>query len=127
MAIRKDTFSQQVFDHVVESIRSGELSPGDRVTEQMLVDRLGISHAPVREALQALTREGLIVTHPHKGRQIKSFSSREIIETAFIAGALESALAVLALRHNKEKQLTRLQDIINEMERVGYGEGVSAQ
>ena len=118
MAIKKDTYCQQVFDHVTESIRSGEFSPGDKLTEQMLVDRLGISHAPVREALHALTREGLVVTHPHKGRHIKSLSIREITESAFIAGTLEGALAVLAFPEYRKEHFNRLKDLVLQMEKL---------
>lgn len=122
MAIKKDTYCQQVVDHIFESLRSGEFSPGDKLTEQMLVDRLGISHAPVREALQSLSKEGLLDSHPHKGRRLKSLSPREIMESTYIAGTLEGALAVLSLSDYKKQKFDRLEKIIFEMIRLDTNE-----
>lgn len=49
-------------------IESGEWAPEDRVpTEVTLVDRFQVSRATIREALAALTRDGLIVRHRGRG------------------------------------------------------------
>lgn len=122
MPIRKETFSQQVVSYVRQALRTGELCPGDPLTEQMLVDRLQISRAPIREALQALTDEGLVVTYPHKGRMIKSLTSKEIMDTTFIAGTLEGALAVLAIPDFTDSAFRRQEELLTEMATLGMDE-----
>src|SRR6202034_2684485 len=52
--------SAQVVAHVKEAIRSGRLSPGQRLLESELTGRLGMSRGPVREALAQLQVEGFI-------------------------------------------------------------------
>ena len=47
-------FSDKVFDHVVEGIRSGKYHPGTRITERSIARELDISHVPVREAMEKL-------------------------------------------------------------------------
>ena len=62
--IKKLTYSEQVADYIKQSILKGELSPGDQVKEVELSEKLGISRAPIREAMQILAREGLIKSEP---------------------------------------------------------------
>ena len=50
-----------------ELIVGGELAPGERVPELALVERLGVSRAPVRTALTRLLEEGLLVALPGGG------------------------------------------------------------
>jgi DNA-binding GntR family transcriptional regulator len=122
LGIRKETYCQQVVEYVHHALRSGELLPGTPLTEQMLVDRLEISRAPIREALQILTNEGLIVTYLRKGRLIKSLTPKEIMNSTFIAGTLEGALAVLAISDVTENRFGRMAAILAEMETLGMDE-----
>ncbi len=49
------------YDRLLQLVVRGELAPGAKVTEPMVADRLGISRTPVREAMQRLALEGLLV------------------------------------------------------------------
>ncbi len=118
MIIRKETYSQQVVDYVKGALRSGELSPGAPLTEQMLAERLQISRAPIREALQILTNEGLVETYPHKGRVIKTLTPKQILDNTFIAGALEGALVLLSISEFTTAHFTRLEEIIREVAKI---------
>ena len=122
MSIRKETYCQQVVEYVRRAIRMGDLLPGTPLTEQMLVDRLGISRAPIREALQILTTEGLIVTYLRKGRLINSLTPKEIMNSTFIAGTLEGALAVLAIADDTENRFKNMAAILAEMKKLGRDE-----
>merc|ERR1711879_1105419 len=82
--IKKLTYSEQVAEYIKQSILEGELSPGDQVKEVLLSKKLGISRAPIREALQILAREGLIHSEPQKGKYIKSLTSKQIEDSYFI-------------------------------------------
>ena len=57
--------------HAVESLRhtfiAGELKPGDRVRQEEIAERLGVSLAPVREALAVLEQEGQLTYRPRRG------------------------------------------------------------
>ena len=74
----------------------GELSPGDRVSELQMVERLGVSRTPVRMALVRLEEEGLLQAIPSGGFAVKAFSEREVFEASEIRGTLEGLAARLA-------------------------------
>ena len=48
-----------------EQILSGDLKPGEELTQEDVAEKLGVSRMPVREALQALTQEGFLCV-PHE-------------------------------------------------------------
>jgi ABC-type glycerol-3-phosphate transport system substrate-binding protein len=67
--------------HYKEQIDEGELQPGDRLpTEMELCDRLGISRAPVRQAMTDLAREGLIYRRPGQGSFVAEAAASEQAE-----------------------------------------------
>ena len=61
---------------------------GDRLDERQLADQLGVSRTPVREALQRLEHEGLVVSIPRRGTFVARKTKREIIETITAWAAL---------------------------------------
>ena len=61
-------------------ILSGELAPGERVTEQGLAQQLGISRTPIRHILPNLATQGLLEPVGKRGFAVKSFSETECWE-----------------------------------------------
>lgn len=60
-----------------EQILSGELAMGQRLTEQGVAVAMGTSAGPVREAFASLSREGLLISLPHRGTFVSSVSQEE--------------------------------------------------
>jgi GntR family transcriptional regulator, vanillate catabolism transcriptional regulator len=79
-----------------ELILSGELRPGDRISELSVVERLGMSRTPIRMALVRLEEEGLLELIPSGGFSVKAFSERDIYDAIEIRGTLEGLAARLA-------------------------------
>lgn len=77
-------------------VLEGELSPGERVSELQMVERLGVSRTPVRLALVRLQEEGLLESIPSGGFSVKAFSEREVLEAIEIRGTLEGLAVRLA-------------------------------
>lgn len=77
-------------------VLSGELAPGERVSELPLVERLGVSRTPVRLALVKLEEEGLLEAIPSGGFAVRAFSERDAIEAVEIRGTMEGLAARLA-------------------------------
>lgn len=63
--------SQAVYDYMVEQINSGELIEQQRVTEYMMVKRLGVSRTPVRKAFRALAEDGYLENIENVGVHVK--------------------------------------------------------
>ncbi len=65
---------------VREMILRGRLKPGQRVTEVMLAELLGMSRTPVRQALPVLAREGLLVESGTRGYLVRTFTRNDILD-----------------------------------------------
>lgn len=94
---KRQTYSGQVVEFIKRCILDGELAPGEQVKEVTLSERLGISRAPIREALQILTQDGLITSEPQKGKYIRKMTRQEIENEYEIGGILEGAGVAAAL------------------------------
>jgi len=71
---------QQVMDAVRTAIISGRFAPGDRLVESALSAEFGTSRGPVREALQQLENEGLVMSFPYRGAVVLGVSDDEVHE-----------------------------------------------
>lgn len=79
-----------------ELIVGGELTPGVRIPELALVERLGVSRTPVRAALHKLQEEGLLEALPGGGFVVREFSETDIHDAIELRGTLEGLAARLA-------------------------------
>ncbi len=77
-------------------ILTGEVEPGERLSEVALSERLSVSRTPLRAALQKLEQEGLVALIPSGGYAVRSFSRQEVIDAIELRGVLEGAAARLA-------------------------------
>ncbi len=76
-----------------EMILSGELSPGEPITESGLAERFGLSRTPIRSALPALAAEGILVPRGKRGFSVKAFTVEESKSALEIRSALEGIAA----------------------------------
>lgn len=75
---RPQTLTEQAYQLLRQAILRGEFAPDQRLTEEGLADRLKISRTPVREAVQKLRQEGLLVALQPRGVAVVSVSTPEI-------------------------------------------------
>ena len=85
-----------------EMILRGDLRPGERLAEIGLAERLGVSRTPIRQALPALAREGLLAAAGRRGYVVRSFSPDDVLDAIETRGLLEG----LAARRIAEKGAT---------------------
>ena len=85
-------------DQLEQDIVTGTLRPGERLDEQSLAARFGVSRTPIREALMQLASAGLIDLQRRRGAFVASLSLREVIERFEVMAALEGACGALAAR-----------------------------
>lgn len=116
--IKKQTYSEQVADHIRQGILNGEYKPGDQIKEVVLAARLSISRAPIREALQILSQEGLIVSEPQKGKHVTALTAKEIKDSYFTGGVLEAAAVARALPDYAPEDIRKLEEIVDAMKHV---------
>lgn len=87
---------EHVYDYIAARIESGELSAGDRVSEQTICDAMGVSRTPVREALIQLASDGYLDNQPRRGFRVRGFDCQNAIEVFEIMGPLDGQAAFLA-------------------------------
>ncbi len=60
-----------------EMVLAGELPAGERIAELGIVEKLGVSRTPIREALMRLEQEGLLEALPDGGYAVRNFTDRD--------------------------------------------------
>jgi DNA-binding GntR family transcriptional regulator len=81
-----------------DSITAGAFAMGERLVETRLAADLGMSRAPVREALRRLLEEGLVVERAHHGMFVRTFEGAEIVDLYNARIAIEAAALRLFVR-----------------------------
>jgi DNA-binding GntR family transcriptional regulator len=117
-ALSRVVLGDQVKEYVIEAIMSGEFQPGDRVVASSLARRLGVSQAPVREAIRDLVLLGFLENEAFKGTSVRSFSPKELYEVYTVRAALESLAARLAAERLTPGDMQALQDTLDQMIRA---------
>ncbi len=98
-----------VFRRIRRAILRGELAPGQRLMEMKLADKMGVSRTPVREAIQMLEKDGLVVTVPHRGAVVADIRDKDLREVLEVREALEVLAVRLACRRMSEEGFERLE------------------
>ena len=89
LAIPTQSTNELVYKRLKEAIVTGSLPPGHRIIEERIVARLGVSRAPLREAIRLLAHEGLIQRTPRRGAYVAVLFKEDAIELYQFRMALE--------------------------------------
>ena len=68
--IKPASLADEVAERIVQAIANGVLLPGERIIETQLADQLHVSRVPVRDALRALEKQGIMAVTPHRGARV---------------------------------------------------------
>ncbi len=97
-------------------ILTGEYGPSDRLIEEQLAERLGVSRTPIRQALTMLEAEGLVEMVPNRGAMVCSFGVEEVWDIYDLRAVLEGYAARRAADRIEGAELTRMRELAVEME-----------
>lgn len=114
----KDPLSvrEKVYQKLKHLILTGHFLPGEKLTEEHLAHRMGVSRTPIREALHKLESENLILPREKRGFVISGDSKEEVEELFEIRGILEGhALRVISQKATRDL-LKQLQELIEKAE-----------
>ncbi len=117
--------------HAVEALRralvAGELAPGDKIRQEELADSLGVSLAPVREALATLEREGQVTYLPRRGYFVSRLDLDDLREIYELRAVLEDRAARRALPQLDEDALRRIELAARECVEAAAAGDVAAE
>ncbi len=101
---------------LVSALRGGAFEPGDRLREEDVAERLGLSRTPVREALRRLENDGIVEHRPRIGAVIRSLSHTEVVELYEMRMVLERTAAEMAAKHGSVAEFDALDDLNDQIE-----------
>lgn len=102
------SLAQRVYQAMKEAILALDFPPGANVRKAPICEKLGVSRAPVTEAIARLANDGLVDVVPQSGTHVSYFSMDEIREGVFLREALEVATIAKVARDITEDQLKKL-------------------
>jgi DNA-binding GntR family transcriptional regulator len=115
--VPKPTLAAVVTAELREAVISGRIPPGTQMNEVELAARFSTSRGPVREGMQRLVQEGLLVSSPHRGIFVRVLSADDLVDLYFARSALErAALRRLVERGISAATIAGLEQALGEME-----------
>jgi len=113
------THQNRAIVQIREMILRGELAPGERITEEGLGERLAVSRTPIRAALPALAREGLLTLAETRGYFVRSFSQQDVVDAIDLRGLLEGMAARLVAERGPSPAVVQtLQSCLADGDRI---------
>ncbi|MDQ7808622.1 GntR family transcriptional regulator [Amycolatopsis sp. A133] len=109
-----DTLADRAYRAIRDAVTTGELRPGQKVTERGLAERLSVSPTPVREAIRRLEQDGLLERTGPRTVQVAAVGDAAIQDLAEVEVALRGMVARFAARHASPAQLDQLDTVLDE-------------
>jgi DNA-binding GntR family transcriptional regulator len=113
---RTESLTSLVRRELERMIETGELKAGDRLNENALALKLGVSRGPVREACRGLEQSGLVQVIVNRGVFVREISNRQAWELYEIRASLYGLAGRLLAAHADASQVATLRSLIDEME-----------
>ena len=102
---------ESAYEDLRALILQGVLRPGDPIREGPVAARLGVSRTPVRDALQRLVADGLLIRGGPRGLAVRQLDQQQIVELHALREVLEGMAAQLAARHASDPEIRALRDL----------------
>ncbi|PLX78201.1 MAG: GntR family transcriptional regulator [Desulfuromonas sp.] len=116
MPIERSTYKDHAIKYIYDGMRENRFRPGEKILESHLALELGISRAPIREALADLVRSGLLEYRPQVGNFVADLSPEEIIDSYVARGVLEGYAVAQGIDNFSEEDFRRLEQMAETME-----------
>src|SRR5688572_4522815 len=109
---------QEVLVALRAAILNGEIAAGTRLLEADVAARMGVSRAPVREALRQLEQEGLVESFAHRGAVVTGLPEDEVDAIYELRALIESKAIERVCRTATPEQIATLDALVEEMQRA---------
>ena len=120
---RRGGLRERAFQTLKESILGGDLHRGERLSEARLMRDFGIGRTPLREALNRLEREGLVVSQPNSGYSVANLDVDAVCELLVVREGLDAMAAEIAVETASDKELEALAAVMAEIDALDHAHG----
>ena len=110
------TITDVLVEQILGEIIRGVLSPGTRLPLRDLADRFRLSTMPIREALQLLEAEGLVMGEARKGFRVTELSPAELDDIYTMRATLEAMATRYAVPHITDETIAALRQIVEQID-----------
>lgn len=124
--LQSHSLTQLVQAEIERLILSGELAPGEKLTELTLAARLGVSRGPIREAFRLLEEAGLVRTEKNRGVFVRQVPLAEALEIFDLRAAMDEWVGRRLAISADAAQLKELRGQVEAMERAVKEEDATA-
>ncbi|QNK82636.1 GntR family transcriptional regulator [Nakamurella sp. PAMC28650] len=100
---------------ITDRILEGRIGPGEKVTEASLAEQMGVSRSPVREALRALSRGGLIIVEPRRGAFVAELDQENAADLYACRLLLEPRCSAMGVQEMDDRRADSLTEIFGRM------------
>lgn len=114
--LQKHSLTGAVQQEIERLINSGELGPGDKLTEASIAEKLGVSRGPVREAFRVLEEAGLVQLEKNRGVYVRQIPLEEALEIFDLRAMMEAHVGSTLATNATEQQLSYLKSLVLQME-----------
>ncbi|MCX7784441.1 MAG: GntR family transcriptional regulator [Meiothermus sp.] len=114
MALARTTLNREAYKALRQAILGRKIRPGQKLVVRVLAEDLGLSPTPVKEALSALEREGLVVAVPHRGYFVLEPSLEDVREIYSLREVLEGLAARLAVENDGKVLQKKLEKLLSK-------------
>ena len=116
---------ERVYLDLREQIINFDLPPGTTLSRTELAKAFGVSQTPVREALQRLEKEGLVLIYPQSKTIVAKIDVRQLSETQFLRVSVETEVVRRLAANDRQDTLRRAQTLLDMQKTlVGSDEGM---
>ena len=105
----KATLRKEIRDYIQQQIATGRFKPGDRIVETQMAKELGVSQAPVREAILELAAMGLLEERPYSGSFVRKLTAEDIEDIYNTRAFLDEYAARRAAQRVTPEQLREME------------------
>ncbi|MDO4793666.1 MAG: GntR family transcriptional regulator [Filifactor alocis] len=110
------SLKEHVYNYISDEIKNKNLDANEKINEQEICNKLGVSRTPVREALIQLSSDGLLEITPRRGFRVKSLTMKEAQDLYAVISNLDVMAAEIALQKLSEEDLTKMQILVDQMD-----------
>lgn len=114
--LRAQSLTSMAQREIERLVIEGHYSPGERINENALATRLGISRGPVREACRALAAQGLVQLIPNRGVFIRVITEEDAKSVYEVRAGLFGYCGMLLAARITKLQLDHLELLVEQME-----------
>jgi len=116
--IRRADLFEDVYSRLRNAILIGVLAPGERLVEAELATRLGVSRAPIRDALRTLELDGLVSPRGRRGKMVSTLTAHDVWEVYSFRASLEAMGIRLAIEKPSESLMLELEELLADMRKT---------